>query len=142
MMVLCLLPCLNWRALLASQLGHSVLWVHGLTRTPQTFPSERGRTPVTCPVTNKESLFTSKPFAPISLANKIPTIRASYSAWLLLALKANRRACLISNPFGPSKITPTPLPCWLEEPSTESIHLKPAPSWCVATEESSTTKST
>ena len=65
-------------------------------------------------MTNKESLF------------------ASYSTWLLLALKANRRACSISNPSGPSKMTPSPLPSKFEEPSTESTHLKPAPSWCVA----------
>ena len=96
---------------------------------------------VTCPVTSKESLFTSKLFTPISLASNIPAIRASYSAWLLLALKANRRACSINNPFGPSKMTPAPLPYWLEDTSTERTHLKPTSSWCVAAEESSTTKS-
>jgi len=55
----------------------------------------------------------------------------------LLALKANRRVCSISNPFGLSKMTLALLPCWLEDPSTEKTHLKSIPSWCVATEESS-----
>ena len=68
--------------------------------------------PVTWLVTNKESPFANNPFAPISLANNVPAIRASYSAWLLLALKENRRACSISNPSGPSKMTPAPLSCW------------------------------
>ena len=69
--------------------------------------------PVYYPVTNRESLFFL-----ISLASSIPAIRASYSARLLLALKANHRAYSISNPFDPSKMTPAPLPCWLEDPST------------------------
>ena len=72
------------------------------------------------PVTRRESLFANKLCAPISLANSILAIRASYSAWLLLALKANRRACSINSPFGPSRMMPASLPCWLEEPSTES----------------------
>ena len=41
--------------------------------------------PVTCPVTNKESLFANNPLAPISFASIIPAIRASYSfgcCWL------------------------------------------------------------
>ena len=78
--------------------------------------------PITSQVISSESLFTNKLRAPISLASNIPATKASYSAWLLLALKANRRACSINSPFGPSKMTPTPLPCWLEDPSTERIH--------------------
>ena len=93
------------------------------------------------PVTNRESLFANKLFAPISVASSILAIRASYSAWFLLALKANRRACSINSLFGPSRITPASLPCWLEDPFAERTHLKSASSWCVAVEESSTTKS-
>ena len=97
---------------------------------------------VTWPVTSWESLFTSRPRAPISLARSIPAMRASYSTWLLLDLKANLRAYSINNPFGPSKITPTPLPYWLEDPSTESTHLKlTSSSSRVPLEDSSTTKS-
>ena len=78
--------------------------------------------PFTWPVTSRESLFANKLCAPISLANSMPTMRASYSDWLLLALKANCRACSINSPFGPSNMTPTLLPCWLEDLSTESTH--------------------
>ena len=67
--------------------------------------------PMTCPVTNNESLFTNKLRAPNSLASSIPATKASYSAWLLLALKVNLRACLINSLLGPSRIIPTPLPC-------------------------------
>ena len=67
--------------------------------------------PVTYPVTNRESVLAINLLAPISFANSIPTIRALYSAWLLLALKAKRRDCSISTPFGPSRMTPAPLPC-------------------------------
>ena len=81
--------------------------------------------PVTCPVTNWVSLFAKRLWAPISLAKSIPAISASYSAWLLLALKAKRKACSINTPLGPSKIIPALLPCWLEDPSTESIHCDP-----------------
>ena len=96
--------------------------------------------PVTCPVTSRESRFANKPLAPISLASNIPAIKVSYSAWLLLALKANQSACSISNPLSPSRMTLAPLPCWLEDPSTERTHLKSTSSCCVAAEESSTTK--
>ena len=67
--------------------------------------------PVTCPVTSNKSLFTSKLWAPNSLASNILTIKASYSAWLLLTLKANLKAWSINNPLGPSRMTPDPLPC-------------------------------
>ncbi|MCI84080.1 hypothetical protein A2U01_0105356, partial [Trifolium medium] len=40
----------------------------------------------------------------------MPAIRASYSAWLLLALKVKRRDCSTSTPSGPSRTTPAPLP--------------------------------
>ena len=78
--------------------------------------------PVTCPVTSSESLFAKRLCAPISLARSIPAIRASYSAWLLLALKANRRACSINTPLGPSKTILTPVPCCFEDPSTDNSH--------------------
>jgi len=81
--------------------------------------------PVTCPVTSKESLFTNKLRAPNSLASNIPAIKASYSAWLLLTLKVNLRACLVNNPLGPSRMTLAPLPYWLEDPSMERTHYKP-----------------
>ena len=97
--------------------------------------------PVTCPVTNRESLFASKLSPPISLASSITTIKASYSSLLLLALKANCRVCSINSPFGPSRMTPAPLPYCMEDLSTERTHLKSASNWCVPVEESSTTKS-
>ena len=98
--------------------------------------------PVTCPVTNWESLFARRLWAPISLANSIPTISASYSTWLLLTLKAKRKVCSINTPLGPSKIFPVPLPYWLEDPSTESIHCDPnSISWGSPPGESSATKS-
>ena len=58
--------------------------------------------PVTCLVINNESLFTNKLRVPSSLANNIPATKASYSAWLLMALKANLRACSINSPLDPS----------------------------------------
>ncbi|MCI38382.1 hypothetical protein A2U01_0059610, partial [Trifolium medium] len=40
----------------------------------------------------------------------MPAIRASYSAWLLLALKAKCNDCSTKTPSGPSRTTPAPLP--------------------------------
>ena len=80
--------------------------------------------PMTCPITSNESLFTNKLQVSYSLASNIPTIKASYSAWLFLALKANLGACSINNLLGPSKMTPTPLLCWLDDPFTERTHWK------------------
>ena len=80
--------------------------------------------PMTCLVTSKESLFTNKLRTPNFLASNIPAIKASYSAWLLLALSTNLRACSIKSPLGPSTMTPAPLFCWLEDPSIERTHSK------------------
>ncbi|WJX19470.1 hypothetical protein P8452_09158 [Trifolium repens] len=57
----------------------------------------------------------------ISFANFVPASRASYSAWLLLALKANLNDCSIRTASGPYNTTPAPLPLTLEAPSTESV---------------------
>ncbi|PNX70322.1 hypothetical protein L195_g057277, partial [Trifolium pratense] len=51
----------------------------------------------------------------------IPAIKASYSAWLLLALKAKRNDCSIITPSGPSNTIPAPLPRTLEAPSTDRV---------------------
>jgi len=90
---------------------------------------------------SNESLLAISTLAPISFANKIPAIKASYSAWLLLALKANIRDCSINMSLGPSRIIPVPLPNWLEDPSTESTQRKPSLAFCTVSEDSSTTKS-
>ncbi|MCH91573.1 hypothetical protein A2U01_0012500, partial [Trifolium medium] len=52
----------------------------------------------------------------------MPAINASYSAWLLLALKAKRNDCSIRTPSGPSKTTLAPLPLRLDDPSTDNVH--------------------
>ncbi|MCI22836.1 hypothetical protein A2U01_0044014, partial [Trifolium medium] len=69
-----------------------------------------------------ESLLALSSFTPISIANLIPVIRASYSAWLLLALNSNLKDCSINTSSGPSSTTPSPLPLRLEAPSTDRIH--------------------
>ncbi|XP_077249373.1 uncharacterized protein LOC143888869 [Tasmannia lanceolata] len=51
----------------------------------------------------------------------IPTIRASFSASLLEALKQKRRAYCRVNPFGLIRKRPAPLPCELDEPSTKRL---------------------
>ncbi|RDX83895.1 hypothetical protein CR513_35136, partial [Mucuna pruriens] len=65
----------------------------------------------------------SRVFASSSLASLIPANNASYSAWLLLALNSKWSDCSINTPFGPSNITPAPLPDWLDAPCTDKIHL-------------------
>ncbi|KAK2418557.1 hypothetical protein QL285_040743 [Trifolium repens] len=56
-------------------------------------------------------------------------MRASYSAWLLLALKAKRSDCSMSTPSGPSRTTPAPLPHIFEAPSTDRVQGRlPSPS--------------
>jgi len=97
---------------------------------------------VTCPVTSNESLFTNKRWAPNSFVSNIPTIKASYSVWLFLALNANLRACSIKSPFGPSRMTPALLPYWLEDPSTEKTHWKSLGLSWESLDESSTIKFT
>ncbi|MCI91224.1 hypothetical protein A2U01_0112518, partial [Trifolium medium] len=52
----------------------------------------------------------------------MPAIKASYFAWLLLALKAKRSDCSTKTPSGPSRTTPAPLPLKLDDPSTDSVH--------------------
>ncbi|RDY04873.1 hypothetical protein CR513_11352, partial [Mucuna pruriens] len=71
-------------------------------------------------------------------ASLIPAKSASYSAWLLLALKSKCRLCSTNTPFGPSKITPAPLPVWLDDPSTDKYH---SPSVCSCSLVSSVMKS-
>ena len=95
---------------------------------------------VPCPVTSNESLFTNNLRAPNSLASNILAIKASYSAWLLLALNANLRACSINSPFDPSKMTPAPLPCWFKDPSTDKTHWKSLGLGWESLDESSTIK--
>ena len=87
---------------------------------------------MTCLVTSSESLFT--------FANNIPAIKASYSAWLLLALNANLRACSIKSLFDLSRMNPTLLPCRLEDPLTEKTHWKSLGSGWESLDESSTMK--
>ncbi|RDY07470.1 hypothetical protein CR513_08411, partial [Mucuna pruriens] len=77
---------------------------------------------LTCPVTNFESLLAIKIFASRSRANLIPANNASYSAWLLLALKSKCRDCSTKTPTGPSSMTPTPDPAWFADPSTDKYH--------------------
>ena len=95
---------------------------------------------VTCSITNNESLFAKKLWAPHSLANNIPTITASYLAWLLLALKANLKTYSINSPLGPCRMTLALLPCWLKDLSTERTHWKSLPSIWVASDDSSVAK--
>ncbi|RDY04870.1 hypothetical protein CR513_11359, partial [Mucuna pruriens] len=59
------------------------------------------------------------------LANLMPAKSASYSAWLLLALKSKCWLCSTNTLFGHSKITPAPLPAWLDDPSTDKYHSPP-----------------
>jgi hypothetical protein len=47
--------------------------------------------------------------------------KASYSTWLLLALKVNLNDCSMRTPSGPSNTTSAPLPLILDAPSTESV---------------------
>ena len=48
---------------------------------------------------------------------------ASYSASLLEARNPNLSAYSISIPSGEVRISPAPLPCAFEAPSTESFHI-------------------
>ncbi|RDY10731.1 hypothetical protein CR513_04706, partial [Mucuna pruriens] len=58
----------------------------------------------------------------VARSSLISASSASYSAWLLLALNSKWSDCLINTPFGPSNITPTLLPVWLEALSTDKNH--------------------
>jgi len=78
--------------------------------------------PVILLVTNCESLFSLRFYAPISCVKFIPVMSASYSAWLLLALNSNLRDCSISRSPGPSKTISASLPLKLEDPYTERSH--------------------
>lgn len=56
------------------------------------------------------------------MTNRSPAIIVSYFALLLVALKLNRSACLISNPSGLGIMIPTPLFSDVEDPLTKNIH--------------------
>ena len=59
--------------------------------------------------------------APISFAKFNPIMKASYSVWLLVALKLKLRECLSVSPLGPSRMIPAPFPLMLEAPSMNNI---------------------
>lgn len=63
----------------------------------------------TCFTTNWESLLAERVDAWRLVASRSPAMIVSYSASLLVALKLNRSACLILNPFGLVNIIPAPL---------------------------------
>ena len=61
---------------------------------------------------------TSNADAPSSRAIFIPTIRASYSVSLLVALKPHRTTYMILPPCGECKTIPSPDPLMFDDPST------------------------
>ena len=77
---------------------------------------------LTCPTTNCESLWIESLSAPIASASSSPAIVASYSDWLLVALKPNPTACSILSPVGEVNCRPMSAPDCLEAPSTQRVH--------------------
>lgn len=59
----------------------------------------------------------------ISMVRFMPTIRTSYSNWLLGALNLNLKYCSIRRLSGPSKTILTLLPFKFEAPFTDIIHM-------------------
>lgn len=78
--------------------------------------------PATWLSTSWELIFAFNLEAPISREITMLTMRASYSAWLLLSLNSHFSVCLISMSPGPSNTIPRPFSFTFEEPSTESVH--------------------
>lgn len=76
----------------------------------------------TCFTTNSESLKAKRFQAWRIMTNRSPAIIASYFALLLVALKLNRSACLILNPYGIVGMIHAPLFSNVEDPLTKSIH--------------------
>ncbi|RDY09026.1 COBW domain-containing protein 2 [Mucuna pruriens] len=66
--------------------------------------------------------YTGRVLASRSRANLIPANNASYSTWLLLALKSKCSDCSMRTPSGPSSMTPAPDPAWFVDPSTDRYH--------------------
>ena len=77
---------------------------------------------LTCPTTSCESLLTERLSTPMASASSSPTIIASYSDSLLVALKPNRIACSILSLVGEVNCRPMPAPVYLEAPSMLSVH--------------------
>lgn len=76
----------------------------------------------TCTTISRESPWTCSAFTPTSATMFIPAIRASYSASLLLVLKANLRESYNWSSSWPSSVTPAPLPLLFDDPSIVSIY--------------------
>ena len=77
---------------------------------------------LTCPTTSCESLQIQRLLAPTASASSSPAIMASYSDFLLEALKPKWTACSILSPVGEVNFKPIPAPDCLEAPSTQRIH--------------------
>jgi len=59
---------------------------------------------------------------------------------IVVGFESEPQSLLINNPLGPPKMTPTPFPYWLEDPSSERAHLKSLGSGWGRSNESSTMK--
>ena len=77
---------------------------------------------LTCPTTSCESLCIERLSTPMASVSSSPTIMASYSDSLLVALKPNRIAYSIFSPVGEVNCRPMPVPVCLEAPSPLSVH--------------------
>ncbi|MCI24230.1 hypothetical protein A2U01_0045413, partial [Trifolium medium] len=61
--------------------------------------------------------------APISRARSIPTMQASYSAWLFVAENENFSETSTVKPSSLSRMRPAPLPLLLEDPPVNAVHV-------------------
>ena len=73
---------------------------------------------LTCLTTSCESLWIERLSTPIASASSSPAIVASYSDYLLVALKPNLPACSILSPVGEVNCRTMSAPDCLEAPST------------------------
>ena len=78
--------------------------------------------PLTCPTTNCESLWTFSVVAPNTLAMRRPMSKASYSTSLLVVGYWSRMACFSSLPSGVLKTIPTPSAPLTDDPSMLTFH--------------------
>ena len=77
---------------------------------------------LTCPTTNRESLWIERLSAPIASASSSPAIVVLYSDSLLVALKPNLTTCSTLSPVGEVNYIPMPAPDCLEAPSKQRVH--------------------
>ena len=75
--------------------------------------------------------------APMSYVRFNPARIASYSAWFLVALNSNWRACSKRRSSSPSRKTPAPYAALLEESSMYIVHLAERSCWGVSSVEKS-----